>query len=50
VNVAEVKMRRHRIDVYPLMAVLNLLNDVPGTEFRSRMLNVKILDSTTDIE
>ena len=37
-------------DVPELLAFLNLLNDVPDSEFRRLILNAKLLDTSRDIE
>ena len=37
-------------DVPGLVAFLNLLNDVPDTDFRGLILNAKVLDTSEDIE
>ena len=37
-------------DVPELLAFLDLLNDVPDSEFRSLILNANLLDTSQDIE
>ena len=47
---AYAKMNINKKDVPGLVAFLNLLNDVSDSEFRSLILNAKLLDTSQDIE
>ncbi len=47
---AYAKMHISKKDIPGLVAFLNLLNDVSDTDFRSLILNAKVLDTSKDIE